>query len=180
MKTGFVTFWHVAASIDHPTNQGNPLEFLGAQVLLVSPILFFLIVAGMYRFRDTESSLRFCWAVSAIFFGIVFLASFFKKVQGNWAVAAYPTAFVIMVHFASKRALQAGVALSLATILAVLVLPIPFTSNPFKTGIANEHLAKALKASGYIPGKDFLFSDRYQLTSLLSFYGPEQRTSLFF
>lgn len=180
IKNGFATFQHVKASIDNVASRANPLEFLGAQAMLVSPILFILVIIGMWRFRGAERSLRFCWVTAALFFGAVFVASCFEKVQGNWAVAAYPTAFVIMVLYASSRALLASLALSVAMIAALLILPIPYKMNPFKPGIGSEGLSQALQASGYAPDKDFLFSDRYQAASLLSFYGPEQKRAYFF
>lgn len=180
LQTGFVTFQHVLASIDNPASGRNPLEFLGAQAALVSPILFVLIVIGMCRFRWQQKPLVFCWVTSCLFFGAVFIASCFEKVQGNWAVAAYPTAFIIMVLYAPKRWMIAGIALSVAIIASLLLLPIPYKSNPFKQGLGSEQLAKALYASGYTPGKEFLFSDRYQATSLLSFYGPNKQRAYFF
>lgn len=180
MQTGFVTFQHVKASINNPGSTPNPLEFLGAQIMLVSPILFVLVCIGMWRFRVHQRSLRFCWVVALLFFGALFLASCFEKVQGNWAVAAYPTAFVIMVLYASKRWMLAGIGLSVALIAAIILLPIPYRSNPFKPGLGSENIASALIASGYDPEHDFLFSDRYQVTSQLSFYGPQQQRAYFF
>lgn len=180
MQTGFVTFQHVKASIDNVGSSPNPLDFLGAQVALVSPILFVLVCVGMWRFRGSDRPLRFCRAVSLFFFFAVFFASFFEKVQGNWAVAAYPTAFVIMALYASRRWILAGIGLSVAMIMAICFLPIPYKSNPFKPGLGSENIAEALMASGYVPERDFLFSDRYQATSQLSFYGPKQQRAYFF
>ncbi len=180
LQTGFVTFQHVLASIDNPASTRNPLEFLGAQAALVSPLLFVLVVIGMCRFRWKQKPLLFCWVTTLLFFGGVFLASCFEKVQGNWAVAAYPTAFIIMAFYASKRWMVAGVAVSVAIIATLIFLPIPYKNNPFKAGLGSENIARALEQSGYSPENEFLFSDRYQATSLLSFYGPDQKRAYFF
>ncbi len=180
MQHGFATFWHVKASIDSHTTRSNPLEFLGAQALLVSPVLFGLVVFGMIKYRKGRASLQFCWITALLFFATIFAASCFEKVQGNWAVACYPTAFVIMVLYANKRWLEAGVLVSAALVAAIFLLPIPYQANPFKQSLGVEKLSDLLLATGYRPASDFLFSDRYQLTSLLSFYGPEKRRAYFF
>lgn len=180
MQTGFVTFQHVKASIDNPGSIPNPLEFLGAQAALVSPILFVLVLLGVWQYKGRDLPLRFCKMVSLLFFGVILVASCFEKVQGNWAVACYPTAFVLMVLYASNRWILSGIALSVAIVGALLVLPIPYKSNPFKPGLGSRLLSQVLANSGYNPEKDFLFSDRYQITSQLSFYGPKQQRAYFF
>ncbi len=180
IKTGFVTFQHVAASIDNVASRGNPLEFLGAQFALVSPVFFVLILYGLMRFTSKEMPLRLAWVTSVLFLGAIFLLSWFEKVQGNWAVAAYPTGFVIMMLYATRRWVIAGLIVSVLLIAATLFLPLPYKMNPMKQGLGNSRLDKALIASGYNLNRDFLFSDRYQVTSLLSFYGPEQKRAYFF
>lgn len=165
----FVTFQHVQASVAHHT-KGNPVEFLGAQVALVSPILFALIIIS-------KKSLPFCRVTALFVVGVVLAASFFEKVQGNWAVAAYPTAFMLINS--SRRWILAGILVSVALIAALLFLPLPYKMNPFKQSLGSKNLSKALLASGYNPNKDVLVSDRYQMTSLLSFYGPEKIRAYF-
>ncbi|MCE5293155.1 MAG: glycosyltransferase family 39 protein [Chlamydiales bacterium] len=180
MKTGFVTFQHVATSITQTATKANPLQFLGAQVALVSPILFGLIIFGMCRMRGQNRPLWFCWVCSFLFFIAVFGASFFEKVQGNWAAVSFPTAFVVMAYYVSSRWMLGGIITSLALIAAILLAPLPYKMNPFKQGLGSENIQEALVRSDYNPDKDFLFSDRYQMTSLLSFYGPQQKRAYFF
>ena len=115
-----------------------------------------------------------------MFFLVVFGASFFEKVQGNWAVASFPTAFVVMAYYVSSRWIFTGIITSLCVIAAIVFAPLPYKMNPFKPGLGSEKINEALLRLGYIPEKDFLFSDRYQMTSLLSFYGPQQIRGYFF
>jgi len=174
LTRGFPTFQHVAKSID-VIGKGNPLEFLGAQVALASPIFFILIVMAFVRFRETSLPFRFCFGTALAFFSVVFGASFFEKVQGNWAVAAYPTAFVIMVYYSRPVWLKVGLIVACLMVAAVFFVP-----KVFMQGLGWKGIAPALERSGYDQNKDFLFSDRYQVTSLLSFYGPEKKRAFFF
>ncbi len=173
IEHNFVTFHHVEASIKSLSSP-NPLEFLGAQLALASPIFFILIIAAVCKVRG----FMLLSASTIFYFALVFLASFFEKVQGNWAVACYPTAFILMAVYASRRWLIAGSCLSLLLIGCTLCLP--YRINPFKQGLGAQNLKEALAASGYNPKLHFLFSDRYQVTSLLSFYADQQKRAYFF
>ena len=262
----WATFRHVLATLAGGHAQlkpggglpGNPLEFLGAQVVLVSPILFLLLVMAWKRLIKREgyppASVLFCGVVSLVPVAVGFLMAFFMKVQGNWAIFAYPSAFVVLSWFAvdgtawkmkwlnletavqdnkvmqdfesesfpmgadhsqkvkaapigsdygsidsvnllSSTAvfrLKGGVALSVVVCAAVFCLPyiqshhlasgfpIPYKVNPFRHNVGWEELGPALKQAGYDPDKDFLFGDKYQTASILSFYGPEQKRAYFF
>ena len=59
-------------------------------------------------------------------------------------------------------------------------LPIPYKISPFRHNVGWSELKPALITAGYDPDKDFLFSDKYQTASILSFYGPAQKRAYFF
>ena len=59
-------------------------------------------------------------------------------------------------------------------------MAIPYKINPFRHNVGWNELAPALNEAGYDEGKDFLFGDKYQTASILSFYGPEQKRAYFF
>jgi hypothetical protein len=59
-------------------------------------------------------------------------------------------------------------------------VPIPYKLNPFHHNVGWDNLDEALIERGYDPKKHFLFSDKYQTASILSFYGPEQKRAYFF
>lgn len=180
---------------------GNPVEFVGSQAALISPILFILLILAwgfIFRNRkDVPNSILFCGFVSLVVFTAGLLASFLMKMQGNWIIFAYPTAFVLIgwygvdVACQAKKWLIAGVALSALLNVGVFSLPtiqskgvisnveIPYRISPFRHNVGWNQLSKALVDVGYDPNVDFLFSDKYQTTSILSFYGPEQKRAYF-
>lgn len=206
----WATFRHVLATLtgghakpkEGAILTGNLLEFLGSQAALVSPILFLILVMAwrhMIKNRnDYPRGLLFCGAVSFVSVAIGALLAFFMKMQGNWAIFAYPSAFVLLSWYAFKgtslrrKWMNAGIIFSIVACLFVFVipsmqsnslasfLPISYKVNPFRHNVGGDALTQTLKEVGFNPDKDFLVSDKYQTTSLLSFYGPGQNRAYFF
>lgn len=205
----WATFRHVLATLagGHAKSKegailtGNLFEFLGAQAALVSPIFFVLLVMAwrhMIKNKNNFSNgLLFCGAISFVSIAIGALLAFFMKIQGNWAIFAYPSAFVLLSWYAFKAAslgkkwVTAGLVFSIAACMVVFAiptiqskgfidsLPIPYKINPFRHNIGGEALIKTLKDVNYDPERDVLVSDKYQTTSLLSFYSPGQNRAYF-
>ena len=115
----------------------------------------------------------------------------------NWACFLYPPGFAVIAwYWAQSKGrrvwLHIGTWLSVVMTLASLSVvwiqkesvvpqfPLPYRINPFRQSLGWEKLTPALQEAGYHPDKDFLLSDKYQLSSLLSFYGPEQKRAYFF
>src|SRR5262249_24538808 len=125
-------------------------------------------------------------------------ASLFMKIQGNWIIFAYPTAFPVIGWLAQegsgafKRWTLAGILLSVFLVVCIFAIPsaqsrgiegqprIPYKISPFRHNVGWERLASTLRQEGYRPGEDFLFADKHQTVSVLSFYGPQQRQAFFF
>ena len=180
IQKDFPTFKHVATSINiFEINKPNPLEFIGAQAVLLSPVLFLLLILAFVRFTNSDWRLRFCFWTSLLFVFCVLLISFFKRVQGNWAVGAYPTAFIIMALGSSVRWIKIGSFISLILVVCLFYFP-NYPKNPLKQALGWNSISGILHTVGYDPERQFLFSDRYQWTSILSFYGPEQKRAYFF
>ncbi len=190
----WATFRHVASTLQggHGSSGGNAFEFLGSQALLLSPILFVLLiiayVKGIKSFRNMPVPLIFCCAVSCLSFLIVFSAAFFQKIQGNWALYAYPTGIVVIGWYCCEQSLKAfswakfGVGLSVALVFLVILWPsfaVFYRINPLKHNLGWNELKAALTAQGYNPEQDFLVSDKYQLSSILSFYSHAQKRAYF-
>jgi len=189
----WATFRHVFHSVspDRGGAGGNPLEFLGAQFALVSPIFFFFMLAAWLSsislIKKLPRSILLSYAVSFSLFLLVFILSFFKRVQGNWAIAAYPTAFVFLFAWVAmkekpfKKWLVFGGVLAAFLSALIFLSPsfLPYKTNFCRQGLGWQGLEKGLRDAGYRPGKDFLFSDRYQTVSILSFYGPEKKMAYF-
>lgn len=207
----WATFRHVLATLagghakpqEGAITSGNLLEFLGAQAVLISPVLFVLLVLAWKQLVSRKNHLPhgilFCGGVSFVVVAIGTILAFFMKIQGNWAIFAYPSAFILLSWYVfdgtswKKKALVAGVVFSAVVCAAVFSIPsiqshspmtstlqVPYKISPFRHNVGWDELAPVLKAAGYEEGKDFLFGDKYQTASILSFYGPSQQRAYFF
>ncbi len=192
----WVTFRHVFSAVGNPSEaSSNFFEFIGAQAALMSPILFFLLLVTLVYILRNPISLPLGLLAAACFVPL-FLAigmSIFGKMQGNWCDFAYPSGFILLAWFLCEQVswgklwLKIGVAFSLflsAFLLSIPYLqkqgfPIPHKWSPFKQNMGWDHLSSILTEAGYDPTRDFLFGDKYQTTSLISFYGPQQKRAYF-
>jgi 4-amino-4-deoxy-L-arabinose transferase-like glycosyltransferase len=189
IQNNFVTFRHVSATLPGGTSallsQGNPLEFIGTQIGLLSPILFFIFMIGFIRTRweETPRPIVFLGFITIFILAVGIVTSFFTKVQGNWIIFAYPSAIPFLVWAATHQFskgedwLRIGLALSLLLIIVALFLP--YKMSPFKANFSGRPLTKILEEAGYDPEEQYLFSDTYQTTALLSFYAPGQKQAFF-
>lgn len=204
----WVTFRHVFWTLITPQNtasisntgilNGNFLEFLGAQVALLSPILFFLLLMSFWifckEFRFLPPGLSFCGALCFSLLGIYLILSLFKKMQGNWCDFAYPTGIVFLSWFSCERVvkaypwIKAGVLLSVflcifafsyPTLQSILPFWTSYKINSFKHNLGWNALKKDLSEINFDPNSEFLFSDKYQMSSILSFYNPLQKRAYF-
>jgi len=200
----WVTFRHVGATIisnEQSTAGGNFFDFLGAQAILLSPILFilFLLAAAVLIFKRDKTipnTVIFCGLSSFIILLGYCIAAIFKKMQGNWCDFIYPSAIVALSWYASEYIrkqgwLVGGIFLGLILSLFALKIPtiqshgyfsnyqIPYKWNPFRQNVGWGALSKILLESGYNQKEEFLFGDKYQTSSILSFYGPEQKRAYF-
>ncbi len=195
----FPTFRHVFSTmygketIDVGTTtliKGNFFEFLGAQGLLFSPILFICLVfafIALFKTRNTlNDSLKFCGASTLVVLMVYATYSCFKKMQGNWCDFIYPAACVLIAWYSCEYNkkfpfhstslwLKTGLASSIILVGTLFAFP-----QPFKHNLGWMALQSALVDVGYNPSEQFLFGDKYQMSSLLSFYGPEQKRAYFF
>lgn len=174
----WVTFKHVGSAVGK-THQGNFVEFLGSQILLLSPIYFVLLILGIAALVKRGShALVLCGAfpLTATFY---LIAALFKKIQPNWAAYLYPPGMILIGWFGYphyRKWLHIGTWLSI--LLALLAFCFPWYT--FRQALGWKELKPALVQVGYNPETDFLFGDKYQTASILSFYGPEQKRAYFF
>ncbi len=182
-----------------PLLKGNFFEFLGAQASLLSPILFVLLIMSLVHLLRNINTIGkavvFCGGVTLLLLGVYSSFSFFLKMQGNWCVFAYPTGAVLLSWYCCERVawgrlwITAGIAVSI--ILSVITIGIPFAQakdvgnipykiSPFRHNVGWNRLADDLKKVGFNPQDDFLFGDKYQMASILSFYSANQNRAYFF
>lgn len=187
----WATFRHVGATVQGEGSHGNLLEFLGSQILLLSPIWFGLFAWACYiafkRYRTLSPALQFCVITTCTLLGALLIASLFQKIQGNWGVFVYPTAIILLCwhvcEAVSARAywLKWGAGLS-AFLLVFLISSLtwwPHRLSPFKHNLGWDNLKNVLVSIGYDPKEHFLVSDKYQTTSILSFYNKGQKRAYF-
>lgn len=186
---GWATFRHVGGNlaVNAPAQgiQGNFWGFLGEQAILLSPIIFLILIASlvylMRKCKEVDWPVWFCGMSTLIILSTHLLLSIVKKLQGNWCDYVYPGAIVFLCWYAcektawGKKGLAAGIALS----LSLLFIPLPYRMSPIKHNLGWHNLARHLKAAGYDPQHHFLFGDKYQMSSILSFYSEGQKRAYF-
>ncbi|MEF9475448.1 MAG: glycosyltransferase family 39 protein, partial [Candidatus Mariimomonas ferrooxydans] len=102
----WVTFMHTAGQVrlseGFSVSIKNFLEFLGSQAGVITPLLFFVVIYGAVRnfsSRLTVHSSRFLFWFWAPILGFFILKSLQAKVQANWVMPAYITAFIASAYF---------------------------------------------------------------------------------
>jgi undecaprenyl-diphosphatase len=179
-------------------------EFLGSQVLLVSPLLFLLFGgAALWAWseggRPGREELRLLVCLSVPVFLFFQAWSLTSKVQANWAAHAYVTAAVALAGWADswlrwgtawRRTRRLNALLLASIILPAAVVPIAFF--PELLGVVGVRIPASVdlvarrlrgwpelglvvgQAMREEPRPPFLMSDRYQIASELAFYVPGQ------
>ncbi|MCB1119024.1 MAG: glycosyltransferase family 39 protein [Chlamydiia bacterium] len=174
----WATFQHVGSTIAVTTpSPPNPLEFFFAQMALLSPVIFCL-----YLFSYRKKIPPLTGLVPATILLTLLISSSFQKIQGNWASFVYPLALVYTASQITNRLLLrlGAITAPLLFLIVLLLAPLSYRTNAFRHNMGWDNIAPQLLQAGYIPDEHFLFSDKYQMTSLLSFYGPEQHQAYFF
>ena len=186
----------------------NFFEFLGSQIGVITPLLFFMVIYGAVKSRVTSYKLQvtsedkssssvtrhsslflfWFWAPIIIFFT---LKSFQGKVQANWIMPAYITAFIASADFFLKKDMMkkgTRILLIISLIMAFLATSIShypeFLNLPVKMdptsrlkgwkelGIKTKQVYNSMVSSG--SKKVFIFSDKYQVSGELAFYVPDK------
>jgi undecaprenyl-diphosphatase len=166
------------------------LDFLGSQAGVITPLLFVFVLYGAIRNYSTGPSplvRRFLFWFWAPVLGFFIVKSLQGKVQANWAIVAYITAFIASVDYlvggkssGSLRKVFFSIAMALAIVATAVAhypsaLRLPAKMDPTsrlrgweELGVKVDNAYNEMTASG---GKDiFIFSDKYQVASELSFY----------
>ena len=172
-------------------------EFIGSQILVLTPIVAALLAWGLWvggreGLRRGREPYRFLMAFVVPVLGIYLAVGLQGKLQANWAAAAYPPLALVTAGLllerrtqladgprrAQTRLLIAAAAIALAVSAAAHVtdrihLPLRFDPTMRLRGWAE--LGRAARATVDAmpdPGRTFLASNRYQITSELAFYVP--------
>ena len=180
-ERGFPTFLHVFyQAMPQQRSGANPGVFFLAQIALLFPIPFYFFMKVLFRKKRKPDVLSFSAYTAALILLVFLLMSFFQKVQVNWAVLFLPFASLAAAGLIRVPLLKISLLLSSVLSLALLLVPflekhdrtaIPYRYNFFKDAVGWDELQKILIKA---PPHDFLFSNTYQMASILSFYGPGQ------
>ena len=155
-------------------------QFLGGQVLVLSPIVFGMLLAALIARRDWwQNDRRFYLATLFLAPLLLFLyKALFVKIQLNWAAPAYLTAIPVIAGWVDRRhRVKLGAsALALAAIMAVvlkwpLLVGLPPKLNIHNRLFGGEQAASAIMDSRQ-PG-DTVFADHLTRAALLQFYLPD-------
>jgi undecaprenyl-diphosphatase len=207
---------HISGQWSVVSNQWskNFFEFLGSQIGVITPLLFFMIIYGAVKnyasrirlnlqrqippypplskggWRDFYAS-RFLFWFWAPVLGFFILKSLQGKVQANWAMPAYITAFIASADFFLRKDMMkkgTRILLIISLIMAFLATSIShypeFLNLPVKMdptsrlkgwkelGIKTKEVYNSMVSSG--SKKVFIFSDKYQVSGELAFYVPDK------
>lgn len=207
MQYDWVGFRHVARL---STGEPRPftvrvvpfLEMLGAQIGLLGPWWFVLVMIGGWRAvrksffgpigafdrvyrRDLQSALFF-WPL----WGAITLWALKSKTEANWTAVAFMAASVLggMALKAwwenPERTRKARLALAgVAAGATLLIFVSPLAPLPAGYNITNRlkgwdglglEVRRLMDAEFVDPGRVFIFSDKYDVTAELAFYTPGQ------
>jgi 4-amino-4-deoxy-L-arabinose transferase-like glycosyltransferase len=186
---GWVTFKHTAGQAHIADglklSAMTFIEFIGSQIGVVTPLLFFFIILALWRLRKTEHGSFFFWfsVPVLVFFAVKSLQG---KVQANWALPGYAAGFLAFAAFyagkirmsvkRSNPVLMTGLFLAmLVTYFAHFpsVLNLPRSKDPTSRLVGWKELGiEASRAYLEMNGTEpvFIFSDKYQVASELAFY----------
>jgi 4-amino-4-deoxy-L-arabinose transferase-like glycosyltransferase len=178
----WVSYFKQGGRLDQP-DPGRALQYLGEFVLgqagLATPLIFGLLVLGIWRLRRNPGpagSLLLCLTLPAL---AVFLEhALFARVQANWPAILYPGACIAAAGLPGpilQRWLQPALALGLALTFLVYaqaatgLLPLPPERDPIALQLAGwKPFCAAL--AGRKPA--FVTSDDYATAAELAFHAP--------
>jgi len=177
------------------------MEFLGSQMLVMSPLVFvgMIYAAARAARRPMDEGDLFCLCFALVTLGCFLLKSLQGKTQANWAASAYPSAIILTVRFFGERMrrkaaesfrgrrLRAWITASLALCLTLslaayglpyaraLGIPMPPSRDPANRSYGWEDLGRQVGDIYREKGGEeriFLIGHRYQDASELAFYVP--------
>jgi len=112
VRHDWITFAHTAHHFESPDLRwtkllARPLEFAGSQIGLCSPIVWLLLVVGLFavarRWSGAGRPERFLFCFSAPMLAAVHLMSLWQRVHPNWPLVFYLSGFVLLGGLAARR-----------------------------------------------------------------------------
>ena len=177
----------------------GPLEFLGSQAAVISPLLFAGLVFALFQssylgFSKHQEEHLFLSLASLPLLIFFLLLSFHTKVQANWAAPAYFAGFISTAAIfdglyqalkAKGRERNLKSLMVLALLLAAVPMALAYDTGPLYRAGLPPRWDPTLRLKGWKElgqrvssswegmsgaNKTFIFSNRYQISSELAFY----------
>jgi hypothetical protein len=185
----WVTFRHTAGQIHaaegFTISLSSLFEFLGSQFGVITPLLFVLALMSLWKLRkDRRGDFLFWFSIPVLVFFL--LKSIQAKVQANWAMPGYITGIAAFSAFYAKGFFTAGrgkkILIAAAVFLALFVTAVAHYPSLLRLPVAMDPSSRldgwkelGDEVTGIYEQMSqnrpvFIFSDRYQVTSLLAFY----------
>jgi 4-amino-4-deoxy-L-arabinose transferase-like glycosyltransferase len=166
------------------------LELIGGQLGLVTPILFALAAAAVWRaLRRPRDEAHFVLAIVAVgSWAFYIYSAIHRRVEANWPAPAYIPALVLLASqvvgsptAALSRWLRRGLVFA-AVVVGVLyayvlspLQPIPARRDPLARALGWESLAASADSARHTLGARVWFGgERYQDVSELAYHLPDQ------
>ena len=161
------------------------LDLIGGQLALVSPILFALAAAAVWRaLRDRVDDARFALAVMATGSWVFFAYSAMRRsVEANWPAPSYIAGIPLLAVWLPRtsRWLRGGIGLAAVMVAIIYVhavhpfLPLPARRDPVARSAGWDGVAhRVQRARVQAGGVTHVGADRYQEVSELAYQLPEQ------
>ncbi len=165
------------------------LSFLGQQAGVISPILFFALLASVFWPRLVPTPRVQTGYLVALFlplFLVYLVLSFQKASQANWAAAAYVSGLILVaakwleavrIYPWTKSVVLTGLAvafLETALLHETSWLHLPGRLDPLDRARGSRDLAAQVSGLQAVSGARFVIANKYMTAALLSFYLPGQ------
>jgi undecaprenyl-diphosphatase len=159
-------------------------QFVGGQIGVVSPILFFgIFIASIKNFKKPDVNLLFWFALPLI--GIFTFSSLSNNSKVHWLACAYIPMIIVFVKYTEFNKLwRAGIILSgslsllLYFLATTLIVPLEPKKNALADmqgwNLAGERVQEIYDESTKNGDEWFLFGERYQTSSQLAAYLPKK------
>jgi 4-amino-4-deoxy-L-arabinose transferase-like glycosyltransferase len=204
MQHAWITLHHTAHHFDSNPREDfyfvkTLLDFIGSQLLLLSPLSWLLFVAIASRmivyFRKLERNVQFLLLFSAVPLSGFFFMALRQRINGNWPAVLYPAGFILLAAWGcgaisvsdrldrSRKLFLPGVLTG--TVLAITTYALTFFLSISSVG--GSALDPTLRLKGWqrlgqevgsvwrrLPEseKTFLLTTKRQYASELAFYVP--------
>lgn len=176
-------------------------DFFGSQLMLLTPVLFFLILAvwftRIHRRTLPDAKVSYLVWMSLPGFLVFLLLSFHVRIYGNWPAPVYTTALVLVAAVFSPRreegansmllwksALITAILITLPVVIQVVYPALPLSIKLDRTARETAGWDQLGSKIGEAipemkrPESTFIFGLRYQEASELAFYVPGQPRTL--